>query len=68
MMCCTLDDVLYIELVAELSVNIIFKHIIVQPLGSGVTWRLFAQCFTKGGKGIQRVWSWLGCKCWWRNS
>ena len=36
MMCCTLDDVLYIELVAELSVNITFKHILVQPMGRGV--------------------------------
>lgn len=47
MMCCTLDDVLYIELVAELSANITFKHIIVEPVGSRVVssaeivWSLF---------------------------
>lgn len=34
MMCCTLDDVLHIELVAELSVNITVKHILVLPPGS----------------------------------
>lgn len=32
MMCSTSDEVLYIELVAELSVNITFKQIIVQLL------------------------------------
>lgn len=32
-MCFTLDDVLYIELVTELSVNITVKHILVLPPG-----------------------------------
>lgn len=53
-MCYTLDDVLYIELVAELSANIKFKHIIVQPLGSGVIlWlcSLFCDQLKEGFKG-----------------